>query len=80
VEKLLAVPRYRDLLDDQDNEDERGHGRALVSSSVGWRTEMAEWISDVRAAEDAEEADDDSDDETPLTANSTNSASTSRLP
>jgi hypothetical protein len=76
---LLAVPRYRDLLDDQEDEDETERGRALVSSSAGWRTEMAKWISDVRAAEAAEQADDsDSDDDTPIAGSST--ASTSRLP
>jgi hypothetical protein len=78
VEKLLAVPRYRDLLDDQENEDESERGRALVLLSAGWRTEMAKWISDVRVAEDAEHSDDDSDDDTPVAGSST--ASTSRLP
>ncbi|KAJ7258428.1 ribonuclease H-like domain-containing protein, partial [Mycena haematopus] len=55
VEKLLAVPRYRDLLEDQDDEDEGERGRALVSSTIGWRIEMAKWIADARAAEDAED-------------------------
>ncbi|KAJ6603907.1 hypothetical protein B0H10DRAFT_2314556 [Mycena sp. CBHHK59/15] len=56
VEKLLAVPRYRDLLEDQDNEEEGERGRALVSSVAGWRTDL----------EETEEPDDNSD--TPPTA------------
>ncbi|KAJ6613353.1 hypothetical protein B0H10DRAFT_1951520 [Mycena sp. CBHHK59/15] len=74
VEKLLAVPRYRDLLEVQDNEEEGERGRALVSSAAGWRTELAKWIAETRAAEleETEEPDDNSD--TPPTA------STSRLP
>ncbi|KAJ7437955.1 hypothetical protein FB451DRAFT_1450101, partial [Mycena latifolia] len=62
VDKLLAVPRYRDLLADQDDEDESERGRLLVSSKIGWRSEMAKWISDAQAAE-AAEADDDPDSE-----------------
>ncbi|KAJ6538637.1 hypothetical protein DFH09DRAFT_1090341 [Mycena vulgaris] len=45
VETLLAVPRYRDLLEDQGAEDESDRGRALVSSSAKWRSEMATWIN-----------------------------------
>ncbi|KAF8147449.1 hypothetical protein K438DRAFT_2090244 [Mycena galopus ATCC 62051] len=81
-EKLLAVPRYRDFLEDQDDEDETERGRAQVSSSTGWRIDMAGWISAARAAEEAEETVIDSDDETtPVNSVSTseNSASTSRL-
>ncbi|KAJ6461535.1 ribonuclease H-like domain-containing protein [Mycena vulgaris] len=67
VEKLLAVPRYRDLLEDQDAEDESDRGRPLVSSSAKWRIEMAKWIASVREADlmDAEnsEVDSDADDE-----------------
>ncbi|KAJ7158190.1 ribonuclease H-like domain-containing protein [Mycena crocata] len=51
---LLAVPRYRDLLEDQEDEDSTEHGRLLVTSPHGWRTEVAKWISDARAAERAE--------------------------
>ncbi|KAJ6600729.1 hypothetical protein B0H10DRAFT_1958675 [Mycena sp. CBHHK59/15] len=76
AEKLLAVPRYRDLLDDQHDEDESEHGRALVSSKISWRTELAKWKTDAQAAEAAElkaakrgdvddsDADDDSDEVT----------------
>ncbi|KAJ6623316.1 ribonuclease H-like domain-containing protein [Mycena sp. CBHHK59/15] len=46
---LLSVPRYRDLLEDQDDEDSTE--RALVTSAEGWRTEVAKWIGDARAAE-----------------------------
>ncbi|KAF8164281.1 hypothetical protein K438DRAFT_2067454 [Mycena galopus ATCC 62051] len=75
VEKLLAVPRYRDLLEDQDAEDEDERGRALVGSTIGWRIEMAKWIADARAAEEADnsESEDEVESPTPI------SASTSRL-
>jgi hypothetical protein len=55
----LAVPRYSDLLDDQDDEDESECGRVLINSMQGWHTEMAKWISDARAAEADEDSDDD---------------------
>ncbi|KAJ6600935.1 ribonuclease H-like domain-containing protein [Mycena sp. CBHHK59/15] len=65
---LLAVPRYRDLLDDQDDEDPSERGRALVSSREGWRTQTAKWISDTRAADrDAEDPDSDEEADTTLT-------------
>ncbi|KAJ7903010.1 hypothetical protein B0H13DRAFT_2335363 [Mycena leptocephala] len=51
---LLSVPRYRDLLDDQQDEDPSERGRALVSSPTGWRTIMAKWIGDAREAEPIE--------------------------
>ncbi|KAJ6509609.1 hypothetical protein DFH09DRAFT_1100883 [Mycena vulgaris] len=51
---LLSVPRYRDLLDDQEDEDPSERGRALVSSAQGWRTEVAKWIGEAKAAERAE--------------------------
>ncbi|KAJ7605659.1 ribonuclease H-like domain-containing protein [Roridomyces roridus] len=47
---LLDVPRYGDLLEDQDAEDEADRGRALVSAERSWRVEMAAWISDRRRA------------------------------
>ncbi|KAJ7730528.1 ribonuclease H-like domain-containing protein [Mycena metata] len=53
---LLSVPRYRDLLEDQDDEDETERGRALVSSAEGWRLQLAEWIADAKSAETAERA------------------------
>jgi hypothetical protein len=59
---LLAVPRYSDLLEDIDDEDETERGRALVNSEAGWRTEMAKWIGDARAADESD-SDSDSDDE-----------------
>lgn len=52
---LLAVPRYSDLLEDMDAEDESERGRALVTSEASWRTEMAKWIGEARAAEEAED-------------------------
>lgn len=59
---LLAVPRYCDLLGDQDDEDETERRKMLVSSGNGWRAEIAKWIGDARdskaeeIADDAEEA------------------------
>ncbi|KAJ6596693.1 hypothetical protein B0H10DRAFT_1959962 [Mycena sp. CBHHK59/15] len=48
---LLAVPCYRDLLDDQDDEDPSERGRALVSSREGRRTQTAKCIADTKAEE-----------------------------
>ncbi|KZP22974.1 hypothetical protein FIBSPDRAFT_737980 [Athelia psychrophila] len=59
---LLAVPRYRDLLADQDNEDETEHRHLLVNSAAGWRMEMAKWVGEARDAEAADDSDDDADD------------------
>ncbi|KAJ7779844.1 ribonuclease H-like domain-containing protein [Mycena metata] len=56
VGALLAVPRYRDLLEDQEDKDPNERGRALVSSTDGWRTEMAKWVADSKAAEVVERA------------------------
>ncbi|KZP23372.1 hypothetical protein FIBSPDRAFT_737740 [Athelia psychrophila] len=55
---LLAVPRYCDLLADQEDEDETERGRLLVNSAEGWRTDMAKWIAAARDAEEAENLDD----------------------
>ncbi|KAJ7450471.1 hypothetical protein FB451DRAFT_1410441 [Mycena latifolia] len=55
VEKLLQVPRYGNLLQDQADEDPSERGRALVSSPDGWRVEMAQWISDAQEASAQEE-------------------------
>ena len=43
------------------NEDENEHGCVLINSRQGWHTEMANWISDARAAEADEDSNDDSD-------------------
>ncbi|KAJ6558647.1 ribonuclease H-like domain-containing protein [Mycena sp. CBHHK59/15] len=64
IETLLSVPRYRDLLEDQDDEDTSERGRALVSTPEGWRTQLAKWIGDAKAAERAENSADTDDDET----------------
>ncbi|KAJ6579861.1 hypothetical protein B0H10DRAFT_1960386 [Mycena sp. CBHHK59/15] len=45
VEKLLAVPHYRDLLDDQHDEEESERRHAIFSSQIFWRTELAKWKS-----------------------------------
>ncbi|KAJ7105348.1 ribonuclease H-like domain-containing protein, partial [Mycena epipterygia] len=45
LDTLLSVPRYRDLLEDQDDEDPSERGRALVSSPESWRTQLAKWIA-----------------------------------
>ncbi|KAF5343814.1 hypothetical protein D9758_016207 [Tetrapyrgos nigripes] len=54
INKLLSVPRYRDLLEDMNDEDETERGRALISTAAGWRTEMAKWIGEARRAESDE--------------------------
>lgn len=56
---LLAVPRYSDLLDNIEDEDETERGRMLVTTAAGWRTEMARWIGEARAADRAEPDDPD---------------------
>lgn len=66
AEKLLVVPRYSDLLDDQNDEDEEERGRMLVNNRQSWRTEMAKWIGEARAAELEEVSSGDSDDDEPL--------------
>ncbi|KAJ7122587.1 ribonuclease H-like domain-containing protein [Mycena crocata] len=64
VDKLLAVPRYRDLLEECDEEDEQHHRPLLVSSKARWRTELAKWIQDAQAAElDADDSDDEGEHE-----------------
>ncbi|KAJ6629696.1 hypothetical protein B0H10DRAFT_1939670 [Mycena sp. CBHHK59/15] len=63
---LLTVPRYRDLIQDQDDEDPVARGHAVLSTAAGWRTAMGRWVADAEAAE-AEAADNpDSDDGPPL--------------
>lgn len=57
---LLTVPRYRDLLDEPDDDNATKRTSPLVLSGTGWRTVMAKWIGDAQAAE-AEETDSDSD-------------------
>ncbi|KAJ6623132.1 hypothetical protein B0H10DRAFT_2187251 [Mycena sp. CBHHK59/15] len=51
---LLRVLRYHDLLEDQNDEDPSERGDALVSSAEGWRTQVARWIGDAKAAERVE--------------------------
>ncbi|KAK7055666.1 ribonuclease H-like domain-containing protein [Favolaschia claudopus] len=52
VEKLLAVPRYRNLLEENDDEKNEGSRRSMtVSSAAGWRREMGRWIAETREAE-----------------------------
>ncbi|KAJ7592357.1 ribonuclease H-like domain-containing protein [Mycena floridula] len=54
TEKLLLVPRYSELLNDFNNEDESERGRVLVSTAQGWRTEMAKWIGSESDNDDEE--------------------------
>ncbi|KAJ7589139.1 hypothetical protein C8J56DRAFT_1075543 [Mycena floridula] len=72
VEKLLRVPRYADLLEDIDDEDETERGRLLVTSKAGWRTDMARWIGEMRAQDSSDSDDDDSDND--------QSVNTARIP
>jgi hypothetical protein len=55
VLKLLAIARYGNLLQDQDDEDPTERGRALIRSPEGWHVEMAKWISAAREAAVEEE-------------------------
>ncbi|KAJ6460569.1 ribonuclease H-like domain-containing protein, partial [Mycena sanguinolenta] len=68
VEKLLAVPRYRDLLEEHDGDDESRRGSGLVSSAIGWRVEMAKWIAEVRVADEEDEATESDDETTPASS------------
>ena len=63
AEKLLAVPRYSDLLEDMEAEDESERGRALVNAPDTWRIEVAKWIGRAREAEERAHLDADSDDD-----------------
>ncbi|KAL1671254.1 ribonuclease H-like domain-containing protein [Schizophyllum commune] len=68
TEALLEVPRYGNLLEDQNDEDESERGRILVNTREGWRTEMAKWIAASRASEEEEVRsfdDEDDDDDLP---------------
>ena len=53
---LLTVPRYEDLLKDQDNEDESKHGQFLVTTRVGWCTDMARRIGEAIATKCKDES------------------------
>ncbi|KAJ7154126.1 ribonuclease H-like domain-containing protein [Mycena filopes] len=57
--ELLAVPRYRDLLEDGENEEPSERGRLLVSGVSGWQTQMAKWT----LGESNSDAESDKDDE-----------------
>ncbi|KAJ6624745.1 ribonuclease H-like domain-containing protein [Mycena sp. CBHHK59/15] len=61
---LLSVPRYRDLLDDQHDEDPSERGCALVSSREGWRTQLVKWVGNAKEAELAEQDSDAENDAT----------------
>ncbi|KAJ7118411.1 hypothetical protein C8R43DRAFT_960377 [Mycena crocata] len=64
TETLLTVPRYRDLIQDQDDDDTTERTPAVISTAAGWRTVMGKWIADSRAAEaEAAENSTDSDEE-----------------
>ncbi|KAJ7760892.1 ribonuclease H-like domain-containing protein [Mycena maculata] len=53
TDALLTVPRYRDLIQDQDIDDSDS-GPSVISTAAGWRGVMNQWISDARAEEEAE--------------------------
>jgi hypothetical protein len=50
-----------------DDEDKTEHGWLLVTTTAGWKTEMAKWIGDARAADD-DDSKDDSDILAPATS------------
>ena len=58
---LLDVPRYSDLLEDQNNEDEGECGRLLITTREGWWTDMARWIGAAWDAEHEDESDEDAE-------------------
>ncbi|KAJ7751786.1 ribonuclease H-like domain-containing protein [Mycena maculata] len=53
TDALLTVPRYRDLIQDQDIDDSDS-GPSVISTAAGLRGVMNQWISDARAEEEAE--------------------------
>ncbi|GLB43957.1 hypothetical protein LshimejAT787_1501410 [Lyophyllum shimeji] len=58
VAKLLSVPRYTDLLEqDVDSEEEPEHRSGMIKSCEAWQKEMAKWVQEERAQSD------DDDDE-----------------
>lgn len=66
VAKLLKVPRYADLLEDDDGADANRDGEelsgpqlGLVRSCEGWQKEMAKWVEE----EQVRSSDTDSDEE-----------------
>jgi hypothetical protein len=65
TEKLLQVTCYKDLLEDQDEEDETKQGCLLVQTSARWYTQMAKWIADARETKMDEDEDSEEQDETP---------------
>ncbi|KAJ7175140.1 ribonuclease H-like domain-containing protein [Mycena crocata] len=44
TETLLTVPRYRDLIQDQDDDDTTERTPAVISTAAGGRTVMGKWI------------------------------------
>jgi hypothetical protein len=58
VAKLIAVPCYRDLLNNSDD-DENTHSSHLVSSRIQWQVELRKWVSDTQAAEQDEATDEE---------------------
>lgn len=65
VAALLDVPRYSDLLEDLNDEDDTERGRGLVTTEAGWRTEMAKWIGGERDTDILSDADSEPDDDIP---------------
>ncbi|KAF5342808.1 hypothetical protein D9758_013365 [Tetrapyrgos nigripes] len=68
VQTLLAVPRYRDLLENDDRDDSMGRkaGAIYTTSHAGWRHAFKKWTDDVDQEEleqlqrqDTEESGDD---------------------
>jgi hypothetical protein len=60
MRELLAVPRYANLLEDNDstNESEDESSKCLsgtVKSWEGWRKEMAKWVQEEQARLDSDD-------------------------
>ncbi|KAF9466987.1 ribonuclease H-like domain-containing protein [Collybia nuda] len=66
VKALLDIPRYSDLLEDLNNEDDTERGRGLVTTEAGWRTEMARWVGGQRDTDDRPDADSEPDNNVPI--------------
>jgi hypothetical protein len=73
VAELLKVPRYADLLDDDNDADANEDGEelsasrpGLVISRKGWRAEMAKWVQEEQGRSELSDSVDDSDEEEQL--------------
>lgn len=57
TDALLTVPRYRNVVQAQDDENTGLRVPAMVSTAAGWRAVMNKWVADAQAAAANEGAD-----------------------